>query len=196
MTTNQNLKPITAKRNALGNIEIGGCDVIELAEQYEMDKIIDAVIDKAISSYEEKVAYAVANGIVFGNIERREMLRTVDKHWVEHIDAMDMLRKGIGLRSLGQQDPVMSYRNEGNEMFDDMIDSIQTEVVTRLLKFDVDRLLSVIRGATPAPKVESVYPNELMVTGSGTAVRKEVKVGRNDPCPCGSGKKYKLCCGK
>ena len=168
----------------------------ELAEQYEMDKIIDAVIDKAISSYEEKVAYAVANGIVFGNIERREMLRTVDKHWVEHIDAMDMLRKGIGLRSLGQQDPVMSYRNEGNEMFDDMIDSIQTEVVTRLLKFDVDRLLSVIKGATPAPKVESVYPNELMVTGSGTAVRKEVKVGRNDPCPCGSGKKYKLCCGK
>ncbi len=168
---------------------------VELAEQFEIDKIIKAVIDRTLEEYEKKIAFAAENRIDFSSVERGEMLRVVDRHWIDHIDAMDILRKGIGLRALGNQDPVMGYRNEGNEMFDAMIDSIQHDVVQRLMKFKVEDLIAAIQGLIAKPKPVSVYPDDLLVTG-GTAVRKTDKPGRNDPCPCGSGKKYKNCCGR
>ncbi len=121
--------------------------------------------------------------------ERVITLRVVDKKWMDHIDAMDQLRQGIGLRAFGQRDPVMEYKFEGYEMFEEMVRSIQEEVVT---------LLYHVRVQTNMPKREKVA--EPLETSHGDqpkkpVVNKDRKVGRNDPCPCGSGKKYKRCCG-
>jgi len=121
--------------------------------------------------------------------ERVITLKVVDRKWMDHIDAMDQLRQGIGLRAYGQQDPVMAYRNEGYEMFQEMIRGIQEEVVS---------LLYHLRVQTSMPKRERVAV-PLAASHGGPQKQKPVvkkdKVGRNDPCPCGSGKKYKKCCG-
>ncbi|HHU48636.1 MAG: preprotein translocase subunit SecA [Caldicoprobacterales bacterium] len=121
-------------------------------------------------------------------VERVITLKVVDRKWMDHIDAMDQLRQGIGLRAYGQRDPVMEYKFEGYEMFQDMIRSIQEEVLT---------LLFHVRVQTNMPKREKVA--EPIEAGHGNRPRKPVvkdaKIGRNDPCPCGSGKKYKKCCG-
>jgi len=120
--------------------------------------------------------------------ERVITLKVVDRKWMDHIDAMDQLRQGISLRAYGQKDPVMEYKFEGYEMFQDMVKSIQEEVVT---------LLYHIRVQANMPKREKVA--EPVEASHGNQPRKPVvkdaKIGRNDPCPCGSGKKYKKCCG-
>ena len=121
--------------------------------------------------------------------ERVILLRVVDQKWMDHIDAMDQLRQGIGLRAYGQRDPVVEYRVEGYEMFEEMVRSIQEETV---------RILFNIKIHTDVPKREKVAePVSASHGGSGPKrpVVKGQKVGRNDPCPCGSGKKYKRCCG-
>lgn len=122
-------------------------------------------------------------------IERIILLRNVDRHWVEHIDAMDDLMSGIGLRAYSQRDPVIEYKLEGSAMFDEMINSIREETVRALL--------------TVAPR-EKLQRQQVMTAANATVggeakkekkvpIRKE-KIGANDPCPCGSGKKYKHCC--
>lgn len=122
-------------------------------------------------------------------IERIILLRNVDRHWVEHIDAMDDLMSGIGLRAYSQRDPVIEYKLEGSAMFDEMINSIREETVRALL--------------TVAPR-EKLQRQQVMTAANATIggeakkekkvpIRKE-KIGANDPCPCGSGKKYKHCC--
>jgi len=121
--------------------------------------------------------------------ERVITLKVVDRKWMDHIDAMDQLRQGIGLRAYGQRDPVMEYKFEGYEMFQDMVRSIQEEVLT---------LLYHIRVQTNMPKREKVAEPIAASHGGSQPqkpVVKDAKVGRNDPCPCGSGKKYKKCCG-
>lgn len=147
----------------------------ELASGLNFGKIADAVALAAIDAYDEKEENYKAQGIPFGDFERHVLLRAVDRHWIEHIDAMDALRRGIGLRAVGQHDPVISYANEGFEMFDEMISAIQRDTVFFALKMEVRK--EERRTPPPAP------------------VKKE-KIGRNDPCPCGSGKKYKNCCGR
>lgn len=122
--------------------------------------------------------------------ERVILLKVVDKKWMDHIDAMDQLRQGIGLRAYGQKNPVDEYRIEGYEMFEEMIHSIQEETLHILFNIKIDR---------EVPKREKVA--EPLETNRGNdGVRKPIvkgkKVGRNDPCPCGSGKKYKKCCGR
>ena len=139
------------------------------------NKIADAVALAAIDAYDEKEESYKQQGIPFGDFERHVLLRAVDRHWIEHIDAMDALRRGIGLRAVGQHDPVISYANEGFEMFDEMISAIQRDTVFFALKMEVRKE----EKRTPPP----------------VPVKKE-KIGRNDPCPCGSGKKYKNCCGR
>lgn len=121
-------------------------------------------------------------------IERVVMLRIVDEKWMDHLDAMDQLREGIGLRAYGQKDPLIEYKFEGYEMFQNMIDSIQDDVVRYIFR------VSVVHPQQQQSRkvVENRYAEE----GPKSPVRKEHKVGRNDPCPCGSGKKYKKCCGK
>ena len=120
--------------------------------------------------------------------ERVITLKVVDRKWMDHIDAMDQLRQGIGLRAYGQRDPVIEYQIEGHEMFHEMIRGIQEEVVSLLYR---------IRIKNDMPKREKAA--EPIEAGHGNQAKKPIvrdkKVGRNDPCPCGSGKKYKKCCG-
>lgn len=125
-------------------------------------------------------------------LERVILLQVVDKKWIDHIDAMDELKKGISLRSYGQKDPVVEYRIEGFDMFDYMIEDIREETI-RLV------LTAQIKKNEEEPKREQVAkPIEESGDGSmkNQPIRTGEKVGRNDPCPCGSGLKYKKCCGK
>jgi len=121
-------------------------------------------------------------------IERVILLRIVDDKWMDHLDAMDQLREGIGLRAYGQKDPLIEYKFEGYEMFQNMIDSIQDDVVRYIFRVNVVQP----RQQQSRRVVENRYAEE----GPRQPARKEGKVGRNDPCPCGSGKKYKKCCGR
>lgn len=176
-----------------------GCNVVtkELAEDFKIDTIIDAVLERTQKEYEEKVERYKEKGIDFGNVERQIMLSVVDSKWIDHIDAMDALRKGIGLRAYGQRDPVISYQQEGFEMFDQMIENIQRDIVLLALKGEFE-----IAGNENKPKIknakleENQYPEHLVTNENGSAINKNKNVGRNDPCPCGSGQKYKNCCGR
>ena len=118
-------------------------------------------------------------------IERYVLLKVVDDKWIDHIDAMDQLKQGISLRAVGNEDPVRAYQMEGFEMFNDMTSNIQTDT----LKY----LFNVTMNVNTTRKKAAIVTNE--GNGEKKPVRKENKVGRNDPCPCGSGKKYKKCCG-
>ncbi|MDQ7792175.1 MAG: preprotein translocase subunit SecA [Clostridia bacterium] len=118
-------------------------------------------------------------------IERIVMLKIVDDKWMDHLDAMDQLREGIGLRAYGQKDPLIEYKFESYEMFQNMIASIQEDVVRYLFR---------VRMAVEPERRKTT--ENLVQEGPRRPVRREVKVGRNDPCPCGSGKKYKKCCGR
>lgn len=129
---------------------------------------------------------------VFREVERIVLLRNVDTKWIDHIDAMDQLRQGIGLRAIGQQDPVVAYQVEGFDMFEEMTAAIQEDTVKMLMR------------VKPQEKMERKQVARITGTSGGDVggtgkpqpvVNKEKKVGRNDPCPCGSGKKYKKCHG-
>ncbi len=123
------------------------------------------------------------------DIERVVLLRSVDSKWMDHIDAMDQLKQGIGLRAYRQHDPVQEYQFEASAMFDDMIYSIKEETVKMMFHVQVEK----------APERQRVA--EPMFTNQDESVKRKPivkgkKIGRNDPCPCGSGKKYKNCCGR
>ena len=149
----------------------------------------DAIYDKAVETYERKeVQYTPA---VMRELERVIMLRVVDEYWMDNIDAMDDLKQGIGLRAYGQHDPVIAYKEEGYEMFQAMITAIREETVRRMFLVQLRPRQEVKR--------EKVA-RETSAAGADTPeikkvpVRKTKHVGPNDPCPCGSGKKYKKCC--
>ncbi len=126
-------------------------------------------------------------------LERKILLQNVDRHWMEHIDAMDELRNGIYLRAYAQHDPVIEYRNEGYDMFNAMNDSIEEETARMILTVKLVREEDLERKQVAVITGENVGGDG---TRSKTVVKtKSQKVGRNDPCPCGSGKKYKKCCG-
>lgn len=126
----------------------------------------------------------------FREVERVVLLKNVDSKWMDHIDAMDQLRKGIGLRAVGQVDPVRAYAEEGFDMFEQMNESIKEDTVKMLYHVINPERVKRVR---VAKEVETVNPDD---GKKKPFVRKNKKVGRNDPCPCGSGKKYKNCCGK
>ncbi len=152
----------------------------------EITQKLYAFADAAYAHTEERLKKAEVD---MRENERVLLLRTVDEHWMEHIDAMDQLKQGIGLRSYGQKDPVYAYTSEGFEMFDAMVDEIREQTVRRLY------MMQVTGG--PLQRVQLAKPIEPKAEGSAaTFSRSEKKVGRNDPCPCGSGKKYKNCHGK
>lgn len=154
----------------------------ELDEITKKD-IVDLLEDRALKIYakrEEDLGQELLH-----EIERVVLLKVVDTKWMAHIDDMDELKKGIGLRSYGQKNPVVEYRMEGMDMFDDMVASIREDTVRMLFTIQV-------RKNSAAPKREDVLkPGE----HHNMTVRKAKKPGRNDLCPCGSGKKYKNCCG-
>ena len=160
-------------------------------EKWDYAEILQRVIKKVIETYEEKIARYKEMGIDFNEVERVVLLKNVDTKWIDHIDAMDTLKRGISLRGYAHENPINAYKREGLDMFEAMIESIQLDTVTILLKSEVRK--------TPTKQAEK---KELQEGGgstenkpSGTIVKGK-KVGRNDPCPCGSGKKYKNCCGQ
>ena len=119
-------------------------------------------------------------------------MRVVDNKWMDHIDAMDVLKRGIGLKAYGNEDPVVAYKKEGFEMFDNMVERIQEDTVAMLVRVNVQKAPQQVE-----QKVEMVaVGSDGVVSKPATTQAKNDKVGRNDLCPCGSGKKYKACCGK
>ena len=122
-------------------------------------------------------------------LERVIMLRVVDEYWMDNIDAMDDLKQGIGLRAYGQHDPVIAYKEEGYEMFQAMITAIREETVRRLMTVQLKPTQEVKR-----QKVAKEISTSGERTVKSQPVRATGKVGPTDPCPCGSGKKYKKCC--
>ncbi len=225
----------------------------EMLEKWDYEKAVKKISKEVSKAYEQKIVNISeeTQGVVdYKQVERNELLRSVDRNWIDHIDAMDQLRKGIGLRGYAQQDPVIAYKEEGFEMFDEMVDRIRTTTISRLLKGRIVRVqsdrkvpvktLPAPEGRTaveslgrlnpavaerarmmmerridekakaeaapagerkPAPQAPAIGeaplpPQSVNAPIGGKAIPRTApkKVGRNDPCPCGSGKKYKDCC--
>ncbi len=259
----------------------------EMLEKWDYERAISKISKEVQKAYEEKIkniSEMTQGQVDYHQVERNELLRSVDRNWIDHIDAMDQLRKGIGLRGYAQQDPVIAYKSEGYEMFEEMIDRVQTSTISRLLKGRIVKVPPRPVNITPAPQQRapqtplqsatgfsplnsgvvarmeelrrqraeeaakaqgasdpSAQPSQTTQpaqTAAGSPVQnaqngatpvaprspsvapavgdvplppadlaasigskplpkvapKSAKVGRNDPCPCGSGKKYKDCC--
>ena len=225
----------------------------DMLEHWDYQKAINKISKEVIAAYEQKIVNIkneTHGQVDYHQIERNELLRSVDRNWIDHIDAMDQLRKGIGLRGYAQQDPVIAYKQEGYEMFTDMIDRVQTTTISRLLKGRIVRVRPGQQPGRPAPAARPAEPAQAPAAGEkseapekaegdtapaaqsapaarpapagpvnmqaasagGLAMRpqeftpnpvgpqaplvrgKKKEPGRNDPCPCGSGKKYKDCC--
>ena len=155
----------------------------------KQESIADTVYDICCRTYEAKEA--AYGSQLMRRLERVVMLRVVDEYWMDQIDAMDDLKQGIGLRAYAQHDPVVAYKAEGYEMFQAMITAIREETVRRLFMVQV-RTNQEIRREKVAKETGTAAATKSEVKKA--PVRKEKKVGPNDPCPCGSGKKYKKCC--
>ena len=150
----------------------------------------DVVHRAAEAAYSAKEKEFAEHEVDMREVERVMLLRSVDERWMDHIDAMDQLRQGIGLRAMGSKDPVVEYRNEGFDMFDEMVAQIRDDTARRIYH-------TVLRtNAQPIRREQVAKP----ITPAGDTKQKPKKVGAkigpNDPCPCGSGKKYKKCCGR
>ena len=154
------------------------------------DELADAVYEAAEAVYAQKEARYGAE--VMRELERVIMLRVVDEYWMDHIDAMDDLKQGIGLRAYGQHDPVVAYKEEGFSMFEAMVESIREETVRRLFLVQL-RAQQEVKREKVAKETGTGAANNSQVKKQPIR-NKDKKVGPNDPCPCGSGKKYKKCC--
>ena len=163
-------------------------DENELEDITKQD-IVTALSEKAKEIYKAKEDEYGEN--IIRELERVILLKVVDTKWMAHIDDMDELKKGIGLRAFGQKNPVVEYRYEGFEMFDAMVDSIREDTVRMLLTVRLQKNAVPEREQVQQPGA----PNAGAGDGSFTDEKRSEKVGDNDPCPCGSGKKYKKCCG-
>ena len=163
----------------------------EELQQYDAQALTDLLQERASDIYARKEAEL--GEPLMRELERVMMLRVVDEYWMDNIDAMQELRQGIGLRAYGQNDPVVAYKKEGYEMFESMIAAIQAETIRRIF------LARVQVGATTVKRERVAKVTGESAGSDGTVkkqpVKKGQKVGRNDPCPCGSGKKYNKCCG-
>ena len=183
---------------------LGISDVAALkTEKFDRNALVDELIAKVHEIYASKETEFGEENL--RELERVVMLKIVDQKWMDHIDNMDELKKGIGLRGYGQQDPVVQYRLEGTEMFDDMIEDIRMDVVKILLNIrkkegPIERTETTkVTGAGLEDTAINLVDGNISEKEGGmnkTVVNEGPKVGRNDPCPCGSGKKYKNCCGK
>ena len=163
----------------------------ERAENWDYEYFIEKLIEEVINVYEAKIERYKEEGVNFSEVERIVFLKNIDNKWIDHIDSMDQLRKGISLRGYGNVDPVIEYKKEGFEMFEDLTASIQDDTVTLLLKAELRKV----------PQMRQEEKKDLMTNKEGSTTPNYMKkgkqeIGRNDLCPCGSGKKYKNCCGK
>ncbi len=170
--------------------EAAAAPLMEAGEQASGEALRARAVAHAEAAYAKKEAEVAAAGADMREIERVVLLRTVDAHWMEHIDAMDQLRQGIGLRAYAQKDPVNAYTSEGFEMFDAMVAAIREQTARTMMRVSVRR--------APLKREQLAKPSETPAGEGGRTVRREsrAQIGRNSPCPCGSGKKYKNCCGR
>ena len=181
---------------------IFGLDISDFVKENSKDQnaIVENLQETALAEYakkEEEIGSAQLR-----ELERIVMLKVVDQKWMDHIDSMDELKDGIGLRAYGQQDPVVKYRIEGMDMFDEMILDIKHDVVQLLMNLrkneEVKReeAAKITGVALQNLKNLDADQSKVQTQVNKTVVNQGPKVGRNDPCPCGSNKKYKNCCGR
>ncbi|WP_206811157.1 preprotein translocase subunit SecA [Paradesulfitobacterium ferrireducens] len=153
------------------------------------EEVEELLLNEAVAYYEKREEMFGAE--LMREIERAVILQVVDSKWMDHLDAMDMLREGIGLRAYGQRDPLVEYRHEGFDMFQSMIDSIQEDIVRYMMR---------VTPQVAQPEQQPEEPKNISTNRDEEQPLQPVhigeQVGRNDPCPCGSGKKYKKCCGR
>jgi len=177
------------------------------SEIFASEEIEEKLIDQCMKLIETKEA--LVGHDVFREAERQILLYNVDQKWMDHIDAMDQLRTAIGMQSVGQKDPVLEYRLVGSEMFEEMNGSIQNDTVRMIMRANISQdqrieskkaVRNVVEGhgsSAPTAAPKSAAQNRADQRSSVAPVKRDSsKVGRNDPCTCGSGKKYKNCCGK
>jgi len=182
-------------------------NLADTIEGKNRDEVLDFLFNMVKFAYEEKEK-TMSAGLI-RHIEKMIMLQIIDTKWKDHLHAMDNLREGIGLRAYGQKDPLVEYQHEGYDMFMLMIDSIKDETIEFLFKVQAAREGDTVKGVFQSLPQEfrhdDVTPMSRMSSASRETEdfeppeqykREAPKVGRNDPCPCGSGKKYKKCCGK
>ena len=152
----------------------------------EISDIIDVIQSKVLKEYEEKIKELPDE--IRKEFEKAISLQVIDNYWMEHINTMDHLREGVSLRGYANEDPLQAYIREGFELFDKMLDNICKDTTLYLLKAEIRQNLQAkqVKGST----------NEAKEQGVKKTIKKGKKIGRNDMCPCGSGKKYKQCCGK
>ncbi len=190
---------------ASGTIEANRGTITSFPKQQDMT---DFLIREFERFYENREAQISELGIDMRELERAILLRSVDIRWMDHIDAMDQLRDGIGLRAYGQKDPVNEYKLESLDMFDEMVHLIQEDTLRRICMSRIDhaqerKAAAKVTGDNSAP-VRPAAPRSTKPApqGAAPAAAKPIpyksgeKIGRNSPCPCGSGKKYKNCCGR
>ena len=166
----------------------------EELESVDKDEWRESLVERALEIYHGKEAlFAAAEGVpddAMREVEKVILLQNVDKKWMDHLEAMDELKEYVGLNSYAQRDPVAMYRIQGADLFDEMVDDIKEDTVRQIL--------SVVPRSRPIERVQVAKPTSEGFGDGKRIVRKPAtaeKIGRNDPCPCGSGKKYKKCCG-
>ncbi len=166
-----------------GSIEVS--DIENLKTEEVIEKVYEIAM-KIYSGKEERIGSERMR-----EVERVILLQSVDNHWIDHIDAMDQLRQGIGLRAIGQQDPVIAYTDEGFNMFNEMNHHIKEDTIKYLFNITIEE---------PVERKQVIDVDHLSsnvdADSDNKTVKKEDSIGRNDDCPCGSGKKYKKCCGR
>ena len=166
----------------------GSIEVSDI-ENLKAEEVIEKVYEIAMKIYNGKEERIGSDGM--RELERRILLQSVDTHWIDHIDAMDQLRQGIGLRAIGQQDPVIAYTDEGFNMFNEMNSHIKEDTIKYLFNISIEE---------PVERKQVIDVDHLSSNldedADNKTIKKEESIGRNDDCPCGSGKKYKKCCAR
>lgn len=185
---NWNLQGIIDFVNA--NLLPEGDITIEQLRRKEPEEMVDLIMEKVKARYDEKEESLTPEQM--REFEKVILLRAVDSKWIDHIDAMDHLRQGIHLRAYGQVDPLREYQSEGFAMFENMVAAIEDDTALYVMKAEIRNNLQ----REEVAKGQAVNPKEDGETVKKKPIKKTVNVGRNDPCPCGSGKKYKQCHGK
>ena len=184
--------------NYLENLCIHHGKIAELEDVIrsgDRDALVQALKDDAKAFYEERETMLAEIGLDMREVERVVLLRAVDVRWMDHIDAMDRLRDGIGFRAYSGKNPVTEYQIEAGYMFDELNHLIREDTVRRMYQLRIERTPERVQAAVRPVEGKPIVP------GNGQPrqpkrVKPSERVGRNDPCPCGSGLKYKNCCGK
>ncbi len=177
----------------------------DFVEECDVDDVVDKILDNIHKRYEERMKEVAGIGVNFEDIERNVLLRMVDINWMSQIEDMQIMKDEIISRQFGQQDPVLAYKKEGFDMFDKMIEKIRENTCKILLNAQIQqapvepepkpiKIMFTGKELTPEEREKQKAKGKLQV--QKTVYNNEPKVGRNDPCPCGSGKKYKNCCGQ